>query len=96
MEYAGHEHDHVHPHTMLQNGRYLQAPVSGCWYPKKQPGDRIEAGELLGEIRDIYARRLHSVFAEAGGVVLYQTASLGIEAGTPMIAYAEPGKGVST
>ena len=84
------------PHSILQNGRYLQAPASGCWYPKKQPGDRIEAGELLGEICDIYGRRLHSVFAEADGVVLYQTVSLGIEAGTPMIAYAEPGKGVST
>ena len=77
------------PQIMAQNGRYLNAPVSGCWYPKKRPGDRIRAGELLGEIRDIYAERLRSVFAEADGVVLYQTASLGIAAGTPMIAYAE-------
>ena len=74
---------------MVQNGRYLDAPASGCWYPKKQPGDRIRTGELLGEIRDIYAQPLHRVFAETDGVVLYQTASLGIEAGTPMIAYAE-------
>lgn len=79
----------TYSHTMAQNGRYLNAPVSGCWYPKKRPGDRIRAGELLGEIRDIYAERLRSVFAEADGVVLYQTASLGIAAGTPMIAYAE-------
>ena len=79
----------TYSHTMAQNGRYLNAPVSGCWYPKKRPGDRIRAGELLGEIRDIYAERLCSVFAEADGVVLYQTASLGIAAGTPMIAYAE-------
>ena len=77
------------PHAMVQNGHYLNAPASGCWYPKKRPGDRIRAGELLGEIRDIYAERLRSVFAEADGVVLYQTASLGIAAGTPMIAYAE-------
>ena len=79
----------TYSHTMAQNGRYLNAPVSGCWYPKKRPGDRIKAGELLGKIRDIYAERLCSVFAEADGVVLYQTASLGIAAGTPMIAYAE-------
>lgn len=79
----------VYPHRLAQNGRYLDAPVSGCWYPKKQPGDRIRTGELLGEIRDIYAQPLHRVFAETDGVVLYQTASLGIEAGTPMIAYAE-------
>ena len=29
----------VYPHRLAQNGRYLDAPVSGCWYPKKQPGD---------------------------------------------------------
>lgn len=79
----------VYPHRLAQNGRYLDAPASGCWYPKKQPGDWIRAGELLGEIRDIYAQPLHRVFAETDGVVLYQTASLGIEAGAPMIAYAE-------
>lgn len=82
-------------HTMVQNGRYLDAPASGCWYPKKQPGDWIRAGALLGEIRDIYAQPLHRVFAEMNGVVLYQTISLGIEAGTPMIAYAEVEKEVS-
>lgn len=82
-------------HTMVENGRYLHAPVSGCWYPKKQPGDRIRAGDLLGEIHDIYAKGLHSIFAQADGVVLYQTVSLGIERGTPMIAYAELEKGVS-
>lgn len=85
----------VYPHRLAQNGRYLDAPVSGCWYPKKQPGDWIRTGELLGEIRDIYAQLLHRVFAETDGVVLYQTASLGIEAGTPMIAYAEVEKEVS-
>lgn len=85
----------IYPHTMAQNGRYLNAPVSGCWYPKKCPGDWIRAGELLGEILDIYAQLLHRVFSKTNGVVLYQTVSLGIEAGTPMIAYAELEKEVS-
>lgn len=76
-------------HTMVQNGRYLDAPESGCWYPRKQPGDLIQKGDLLGEIRSIYSEPLCSVIAEADGVVLYQTASLGIKTGTPMIAYVE-------
>ena len=75
--------------TMVQNGRYLDAPASGCWYPQKKPGDRIQKGELLGEIRNIYGEQLCSIRAEVDGVVLYQTASLGIETGTPMIAYGE-------
>ena len=35
-------------HTMVQNGRYLDAPASGCWYPRKKPGGQIRKGELLG------------------------------------------------
>ena len=75
--------------------RMLDAPVSGCWYPKKQPGDRLKTGELLGEIRSIYGETLFRISAEADCVLLYQTASLGIKAGTPMIAYAEVEKEVS-
>ena len=85
----------VYPHRLAQNGRYLDAPVSGCWYPKKQPGDRLKTGELLGEIRSIYGETLFRISAGADGVLLYQTASLGIKAGTPMIAYAEVEKEVS-
>lgn len=85
----------VYPHRLAQNGHYLNAPASGCWYPKKQPGDRLKTGELLGEIRSIYGETLFRISAEADGVLLYQTASLGIKAGTPMIAYAEVEKEVS-
>ena len=63
--------------------------VSGCWYPRKKPGDQIQKGELLGEIRNIFSEPLCRIHAETDGVVLYQTASLGIEAGAPMIAYGE-------
>lgn len=76
-------------HTMVQNGRYLDAPAGGCWYPRKKPGSRIRKEELLGEIRNIFSEPLCRIHAETDGVVLYQTASLGIEAGAPMIAYGE-------
>ena len=76
-------------HTMVQNGRYLDAPASGCWHPRKKPGDQIQKGELLGEIRNIFSEPLCRIHAETDGVVLYQTASLGIKTGTPMIAYGE-------
>ena len=76
-------------HTMVQNGRSLDAPASGCWYPRKKPGDQIQKGELLGEIRSIFSEPLCRIHAETDGVVLYQTASLGIETGAPMIAYGE-------
>ena len=75
--------------TMVQNGWYLDAPTSGCWYPQKKPGDQIQKGELLGEIRNIFSEPLCRIHAEIDGVVLYQTAPLGIKTGTPMIACGE-------
>ena len=76
-------------HQIITNAFYEDAPVSGCWYPSKAAGDRIRQGEVLGEIRDIFGNTLCQARAKVSGVILYQTASLGIEQGTPMIAYGE-------
>lgn len=71
----------------LEGGVYLNAPISGCWHPKRAVGDEVRCGDVLGEIRDIYGELLHTVTADCDGVLLYQTASLGIEKGTPMLAW---------
>lgn len=63
-------------HTMVQNSRYLDAPASGCWYPRKKPGDQIQKGELLGEIRNIFSEPLCRIHAETDGVVLYVSDSV--------------------
>ena len=63
--------------------------MSGCWYPYKEAGNRMQQGEALGEIRDIFGNTLYQARAKVSGVILYQTASLGIEQGTPMVAYGE-------
>ena len=73
---------------IFDRGEYLDAPVSGCWYPAKAVGERIKAGESLGRICDIFGELLHEEFAKHDGVILYQTASLGIEKDCPMVAYA--------
>ncbi len=77
------------PKQLISTGYYEDSPSHGCWYPAKQPGDRTRKGELLGEIRTIYGDPIEQIHAKAAGVILYQTVSLGIEAGTPMIAYGE-------
>lgn len=75
--------------TLLTGGSFEDAPVSGCWHPTHRAGDIVRAGECLGEIRDIYGEPLCSVSAKTDGVILYETASLGIEKGAPMVAYGE-------
>ena len=74
---------------MLDGGYYEDSPESGLWYPKKRVGDTIAKGECVGEIKDIFGEEKTKIYAKCDGVVLYQTASLGIEAGRPMIAYGK-------
>ena len=74
---------------VLDGGCYEDSPESGLWYPKKRVGDTIVKDECVGEIKDIFGEEKTKIYAKCDGVVLYQTASLGIEAGRPMIAYGK-------
>ena len=74
---------------VLDGGYYEDSPESGLWYPKKRVGDTIVKDECVGEIKDIFGEEKTKIYAKCDGVVLYQTASLGIEAGRPMIAYGK-------
>ena len=73
--------------TRIDVGFYLDAPTSGCWYPRQNPGDFINEGDVIGEFKDIYGDPIMKIEAQATGVILYQTVTLGLEKGTPMIAY---------
>lgn len=65
----------------------LSSPCTGLWYPTKRPGDGFAAGELLGEVRDPFGELLHEVVAPGPGILLFQTASLNVIEGGPLIAY---------
>ncbi len=66
---------------------YEDAPLSGCWYPLKRPGETFRAGEVLGYIRDYFGNILHTCVAKQGGIILYETISLCIMKDSPMVAY---------
>lgn len=66
---------------------YQGATYGGLWYPSKAPGDMIRPGEVLGMVRDYEGQVLEVCRAETEGVILYQTGSLQVEEGGPMIAY---------
>lgn len=71
---------------------YQAAEFNGCWYPFKNPGDMIQTGEVLGEIRDYNGKLLEICRAEYDGVVLFETGSLQVKAGGPVIAYGRISK----
>ena len=67
--------------------RYQAASESGLWYPAAKPGDMVAEGALLGTIRDYNGKLRETCRAEYTGVVLYQTGSLQVTEGGPVVAY---------
>lgn len=66
---------------------YENASHSGCWYPARQPGETFRKGEVLGKICDYFGKELEVCRAKQDGIILYETVSLCIMEGTPMVAY---------
>ena len=66
---------------------YEDAGHSGCWYPTKKPGETFRKGETLGTICDYFGNVLEVCIARQDGIILYETISLCIIKGTPMVAY---------
>lgn len=66
---------------------YQAANEQGLWYPCKKPGDMIQQGDILGVIKDYEGKILEVCKAEYGGVILYQTGSLQVQASGSVIAY---------
>lgn len=67
--------------------RYQAASEDGLWYPAAKPGDMVAEGALLGTIRDYNGKLRETCRAEYTGVVLYQTGSLQVTEGGPVVAY---------
>ena len=66
---------------------YQAASEDGLWYPAAKPGDMVAEGALLGTIRDYNGKLRETCCAEYTGVVLYQTGSLQVTEGGPVVAY---------
>lgn len=66
---------------------YQAASEDGLWYPAAKPGDMVAEGALLGTIRDYNGKLRETCRAEYTGVVLYQTGSLQVIEGGPVVAY---------
>lgn len=67
--------------------RYQAASEDGLWYPAAKPGDMVAESALLGTIRDYNGKLRETCRAEYTGVVLYQTGSLQVTEGGPVVAY---------
>ena len=66
------------------------APVSGLWYPAKELSDPVAAGEILGEIRDIFGKVLATIPSQESGFILYRLTSLSVNKSEALLGVATP------
>lgn len=62
------------------------AAESGCWHPCVAVGDRVAAGDAIGEMRDVFGRALRRYAATQAGVILVLVTSLAVGAGESLFA----------
>jgi predicted deacylase len=56
--------------TRLYRFGGVYAPVEGCWYPSVLKGDRVERGQQVGEMRDVFGEHVCDVHVDEDAVVL--------------------------
>ncbi len=63
----------------------LTSEHEGRWYPRVGLEARIEAGQPLGEVRDLLGDVVQEVTATVSGTVQYYVATLAIDRGDPLV-----------
>jgi predicted deacylase len=65
---------------------WIRSAHAGLFYPRVRVGDRVEAGALVGELRDWFGRPLTEVTSPASGVVLFVVTAPATNPGDPLLA----------
>lgn len=66
------------------------APVTGLWYPKKDLGEPVAEGELLGEVKTVFGEVLASIHSEKPGFILYRLTSLSVNEKEALLGVGTP------
>jgi predicted deacylase len=63
------------PARVVRNSQWIRAPlaVSGIFYPARALGDTVQAGDILGDIRDPWTDERHAVHAPVAGFIIGMT-----------------------
>ncbi len=66
------------------------APTDGLWYSAKQIAEAVVAGEVLGEIRDVFGAVLATIRSEKAGIVVYRMTGLSVNQGEALLGVGSP------
>lgn len=71
--------ERVSPPTVVKAFEWLRSPAEGVFHPRVVVGDRVRAGDVLGELHDLLGETLAEIRAPVGGVVLFTVTSPAIK-----------------
>jgi predicted deacylase len=75
------------PAKLITKAEYLDSTCSGRWYPMAGLEEKVKAGQVIGIIKDIFGKTLCEVKAKYDSIILFETVSLAINEGDPIITY---------
>jgi predicted deacylase len=74
---------------VLRAESWLRSETTGFWHPAVEVGERVRAGQPVGEVQDAFGAVLQGVTAPLSGVVLFIVSSLAMNAADPLLAIAD-------
>ena len=77
-----------HRTELLPTEAWMRATTTGYWHPAVEVGDRVAAGEVVGEVQDAFGTVLERPAAPMDGIVIFLVSSLAMNAGDPLLALA--------
>jgi len=66
------------------------AGADGLWYPAAEIGQTVTAGDVLGEIRDVFGVVRETVHSQQDGFILYRLSSLAVNKGEALLGVGTP------
>jgi len=75
--------------VFVENKTNIAARHTGCWYPCVKPGQIVKKGEKIGEIRDLFHKKLSEYVAEKNGDVIFISSALSVKEGGGLVSLAD-------
>ncbi|MDQ7844255.1 MAG: M14 family metallopeptidase [Armatimonadota bacterium] len=73
----------------LERFVWLRAPTQGLFYPAVSAGQTVEAGQPVGEVRDLFGEPVGDLRAPASGPVLFVVTALAVRRDDPLLGIGE-------
>jgi len=73
------------PRKYLNNQGYVRSPETGILYSELKAGDKVEKGQLIGVVKDLFGKLLAEIKAPKSGIILYKTSTPPISKGETLM-----------